>query len=154
MVVIQVGPTYLCRQLTRLRQKVLSAVITSPHFIFLNEHYFLIDWTSISQRFYLVYFILEKAASGFPAVLCPSPPPECTLDTDGQDLFLKALCSIKKMLFTWLILLDGLSVCKWNWSMPVCLLVGLKDPYDHTYSESFMMKAIQKQTRNTNTKTR
>ena len=100
VVVIQVGPTYLCRQLTRLRQKVLSAVITSPHFIFLNEHYFLIDWTSISQRFYLVYFILEKAASGFPAVLCPSPPPECTLDTDGQDLFLKALCSIKKMLFT------------------------------------------------------
>ena len=100
VVVIQVGPTYLCRQLTRLRQNVLSAVITSPHFIFLNEHYFLIDWTSIPQRFYLVYFILEKAASGFPAVLCPSPPPECTLDTDGQDLFLKALCSIKKMLFT------------------------------------------------------
>ena len=81
VVVIQVGPTYLCRQLTRLRQNVLSAVITSPHFIFLNEHYFLIDWTSIPQRFYLVYFILEKAASGFPAVLCPSPPPGCSLNT-------------------------------------------------------------------------
>ena len=51
VVVIQVGPTYLCRQLTRLRQNVLSAVITSPHFIFLNKHYFLINWTSISQIF-------------------------------------------------------------------------------------------------------